>query len=85
MYSDDHAEHTCALASLIASCDQHGLDPEFYLQEILTVAPSWPRSRVLELSPKFWVETRQRLIRDGALRYIDLARITGSQLVFRPN
>jgi hypothetical protein len=84
MGSDDHAEHTCALYSLIASCEQHGLDPEFYLQEVLTVAPSWPASRVIELSPKYWVQTRQRLIREGRLRYIDLGAITGSRLRFRP-
>jgi hypothetical protein len=85
MFSDEHAEHTCALISLLASCDQHGLDPEFYLQEVLTVAPSWPRSRVLELSPKYWLQTRQHLIRNGSLRYIDLAQISGSKLVFRPS
>ena len=36
--------------------------PEFYLQEVLTVAPSWPASRALELAPKHWIDTRQRLI-----------------------
>jgi transposase len=85
MFSDDHAEHTCALVSLLASCEPHGLDPEFYLQEVLTVAPSWPRSRALELSPKYWLQTRKQLIRDGALRYIDLGRISGSNLAFRPS
>ena len=85
MFSDDHAEHSCALVSLLASCDPHRLDPEFYLQEVLTVAPTWPRSRALELSPKYWVQTGQQLIRDGLLRYIDLARITGSKLMFRPS
>ena len=84
MRSDEHAEHTCALYSLVASCDQHGLDPEFYLQEVLTVAPSWPASRVIELSPKYWVQTRQELIRQGRLRYIDLGAVTGSRLQFRP-
>ncbi|XXY54834.1 hypothetical protein WME91_27260 [Sorangium sp. So ce269] len=61
----------------------HGLDPELYLQEILTVAPSYPLSRILDLSPKNWVATRQRLIAEGRLKYLDLARITGSRLAFR--
>lgn len=81
--SDEHAERACAISSLIASCEMHGLDPEFYLQEILTVAPSCPRGRILDLCPKNWVATRQRLIAEGRLKYLDLARITGSRLVFR--
>jgi len=81
--SDEHAQRSCAISSLIASCDLHGLDPEFYLQEILTVAPSWPRSRILELSPKHWVETRQRLIDEGRLKYIDLALAAGSRFSYR--
>ena len=31
--SADHAERACAISSLIASCELHGIDPEFYLQE----------------------------------------------------
>jgi hypothetical protein len=81
--SADHAERACAISSLIASCEIHGIDPEFYLQEILTVAPSWPAQRALELTPKHWIETRQRLIAEGRLRYLDLARVTGSRLAFR--
>jgi transposase len=81
--SDEHARRACALCSLIASCQIHGLDPEFYLQEILTVAPSYPLSRILDLSPKNWVATRTRLIAEGRLKYLDLARLTGSKLVFR--
>jgi len=81
--SADHAERACAISSLIASCEIHGIDPEFYLQEVLTVAPSWPASRTLELAPKHWIETRQRLIAEGRLCYLDLARVTGSRLAFR--
>ena len=68
--SADHAERACAISSLIASCELHGIDPEFYLQEVLTVAPSWPASRALELAPKHWINTRQRLIAEGRLSYI---------------
>ncbi|KYF47635.1 hypothetical protein BE04_15345 [Sorangium cellulosum] len=81
--SDEHAVRACAITSLIATCKMHGLDPELYLQEILTVAPSYPLRRILDLSPKNWVATRQRLIADGRLKYLDLARITGSRLAFR--
>jgi hypothetical protein len=66
---------------LIVSCEVHGLDPELYLQEVLTVAPSWPVHRMLELTPKHWVGTRQRLIAEGRLKYIDLAAIAGSRLI----
>jgi hypothetical protein len=83
--SDDHAECSCAISSLIASCQLHGLDPELYLQEVLTVAPSWSLRRMLELSPKNWVATRQRLIAEGRLRYLDLAKISGSRITLRAN
>lgn len=81
--SDKHAERACAIASLIASCAIHGLDPELYLQEVLTVAPTYPAHAVLDLSPKNWVATRQRLIAEGRLKYIDMARLFGSRLAFR--
>jgi transposase len=47
--------------SLIASCALHQLNPEIYLEQLLRLAPHWPRSRVLELSPKYWLETVARL------------------------
>ena len=31
----------------------------------------------------FWIDTRQRLIAEGRLSYIDIARVTGSRLTFR--
>ena len=83
--SDEHAECSCAISSLIASCELHGLDPELYLQEVLTVAPSWSVRRMLDLSPKNWVATRQRLIAEGRLKYLDLAKIAGSRIAFRAN
>jgi len=82
--SDDHAHAAYALSSLIATCQLHGLDPELYLQEVLTVAPSWPVNNVLALSPKNWLATRQRLIAEGRLTYLDLAKISGSRLSLRP-
>lgn len=47
--------------SLIASCRLHGLNAETYLEEVLRLAPHWPAHRVLELAPKYWTATRERL------------------------
>jgi hypothetical protein len=59
--SDDHAQATANLFSLIASCKLHSLDPELYLAEVIRVTPYWPRDRYLELSPRYWTTTRNRL------------------------
>ena len=47
--------------SLIASCYLHQLNPREYLEEILRLAPHWPVHRMLQLAPKFWLETRKQL------------------------
>lgn len=56
--------------SLIASCALHGLEPQHYLDEILRLAPHWPTTRLLELSPKYWPATRASLSKEhrAALR-----------------
>ena len=59
--SDDHAQATANLFSLVASCKLHGLDPEAYLTDIIRVMPYWPRTRYLELCPRDWRATRARL------------------------
>ena len=59
--SDDHAQAAANLFSLVASCKLHGLDPELYLAEIIRVMPYWPRTRYLELCPRYWLDTRARL------------------------
>jgi transposase len=46
--------------SLLASCELHGLEPESYLRDLLFLLPSWPQTRVLELSPLKWKETTSR-------------------------
>jgi len=51
----------CVFRSLIASCNLHGLEAQDYLNEILRLAPHWPTTRMLELSPKYWKSTRARL------------------------
>lgn len=47
--------------SLIASCLLHRINPELYMEELLRLAPHWPRPRVLELAPKYYLQTRERL------------------------
>lgn len=59
--SDESAPATATFVSLIASCALHGLDPETYLRDLFRVLPNWPRPRVLELSPKYWIRTRALL------------------------
>lgn len=43
--------------SLIASCLLHGLNPQLYLEQVLRLAPHWPVTRMLELSPLHWKHT----------------------------
>lgn len=62
--SDDHAAAAANLFSLVASCKLHGLDPEAYLADVIRVIPYWPRDRYLELAPRYWADTRGRLLDD---------------------
>ena len=59
--SDESAEWTCTYVSLIASCALHKLDPEAYLGDLFRILPVWPQTRMLELAPRYWAETRARL------------------------
>lgn len=72
--SDDHAESTANIFSVIASCRLHHLDPEAYLRDVIRVLAQWPRDRFLELAPMHWAATRTRLI-EAELR-APLGRIT---------
>jgi len=58
--SDDGAEVNTTFASLIASCHMHGVEPEAYLRDVLCLLPAWPKSRVLELAPCNWHQTREQ-------------------------
>lgn len=59
--SDDHAQSTANLFTMVATARLHGLDIEEYLRDLIYVLPYWPRERVLELAPPFWQATRERL------------------------
>ncbi len=62
--SDIHAKGVANFLSVIASAKLHGLNPEQYLRDIFRVLPYWPRDRFLELAPKYWAATRDRLSQD---------------------
>jgi len=47
----------CVFRSLNSSCGMHDLNPEIYLEKVLRLAPHWPVTRVLELSPRHWKQT----------------------------
>lgn len=76
--SDEGARWNTTTVSLVASCQLHGIEPWAYLRDVLTLLPSWPQSRVLELSPKHWKttfaapETQERL---AELRLLDRATL----------
>lgn len=59
--SDDHAQTTANLLSIVASAKLHDLEAEEYVRDLLRVLPHWPRDRYLELAPKYWRATRERL------------------------
>lgn len=55
--NEDGGKWNAIATSLIASCKLHGIEPWAYLRDVLILLPDWPKSRVLELSPKFWKQT----------------------------
>ncbi|HUO66748.1 MAG TPA: IS66 family transposase [Gammaproteobacteria bacterium] len=78
--SDDGAAVNTTFASLVASCHLNDVEPESYLREVMCLLPDWPKSRILELAPCNWKQTRQQpeaqqLLADNlwlfALREID--------------
>jgi hypothetical protein len=62
----DGASQPCRKGHFFATlADQEHLfidyHPEQYLTDVMRVMPYWPRDRYLELSPKDWKRTRERL------------------------
>jgi len=58
--SDDGAAVNTTFTTLIASCHLHDIEPEAYLREVMCLLQDWPKSRVLELAPCNWEQTRQK-------------------------
>jgi transposase len=51
----------CTFRSLIASTAVQGINPHDYLTQMLRLIPHWPKPRVIELAPKYWRSTVERL------------------------
>jgi hypothetical protein len=58
--SDDGAEVNTTFSTLIASCHFNDIEPEAYLREVMCLLPDWPASRVLDLAPCNWKQTREK-------------------------
>ena len=58
--SDDGAEVNTTCASLVASCHMNGVEPESYLRDLLCLFPSWHKSRLVDLAPCNWHQTREQ-------------------------
>jgi len=71
----------CTFRSLIASCALHGLNPETYLEGLLRLAPHWPTTRMLELSPRDWQRTVDGLDERGRRIITPPWRIQSSTVV----
>jgi transposase len=59
--SDNGAERSCVLYSLLATCKLHGVNPFEYLRDVIMRVSSHPARDVLELSPKGWKQKLQKL------------------------
>jgi len=58
--NDEAAAVNTTFVSLLASCRLHSVEPWAYLRDLLCLLPSWPISRVLELAPVNWRQTREQ-------------------------
>lgn len=58
--SDDGAKWNATFVSLIASCQQHKLEPWAYLRDLFCLLPDWPAAHILELAPKHWRQTCEK-------------------------
>lgn len=51
-------EVACRLYSLVLSCKENGVDPEAYVEDLLTRISTTPESRIAELTPWGWAAAR---------------------------
>lgn len=72
--TDGGAEWNAVVVSILASCRMHGIEPLAYLRDVLTLIPSWTKSRVLELAPANWRETLQKPETQEKLKRLQLIR-----------
>jgi transposase len=57
--SEDGAFANATFVSLLASCRLHDVEPWSYLRDLFCLLPTWPKHRMLELSPMRWAKTVQ--------------------------
>jgi len=55
--SEDGALANTTFVSLLASARLHDIEPLAYIRDLLCLLPSWPRYRVLALTPAYWKKT----------------------------
>jgi hypothetical protein len=72
--TDGGAEWNAVVVSLLASCRMHDIEPIAYLRDVLTLLPSWPKHRVLELAPANWRETLEKPETREKLKGLQLIR-----------
>jgi len=75
--NDDAGQVNATFVTLIASCEMHGIEPWAYLRDLFCLLPRWSKSRVLELSPARWTETKkdprtQQLLAADVFRQLSL-------------
>jgi transposase len=58
--SDDGAKVNAVFVSLLASCRLHDIEPRDYLRDLFCLLADWPHSRLLELAPAYWKQTREQ-------------------------
>ena len=51
-------EVACRLYSLMLSCRENGIDPQVYIEDVLTRISTTPASRIAELTPWGWAAAR---------------------------
>jgi transposase len=54
--SDGGGEHRAVIATLIETCKLNGVDPLFYLSDVITKINGHPNSRIDELLPWAYAE-----------------------------
>jgi len=70
--SEASAHNSAILYSLVATCQMLKLNVETYLREVLAVVGDYPYRKAIDLAPMNWPQTRQRLIDQGKLRFVEL-------------
>ena len=58
--SEDGGKRAAVIYSLIETCKLLGIEPFEYLRDILERLPTYPASRVEELTPRNWLAARAK-------------------------